>query len=324
MPAEWESHSATWIFWPTSPEQYLYGTAGDFPLVREAFRRLIDVLCVFEPVQVGAAPEAVESVKGILGRRAEVHPIPLDDAWARDAAPTFVKRGASIEAVCWRFTGWGGRFGPVEKDADAARRVAGCMGLTQTFSSLAIEGGAIHSNGDGTILTTLPVLLDNGRNPGESREGLENSLCDTLGARRVIALPAGFDGDDTGGHIDVVAAFSPQGNVLLNDCTDTTDPNHTGTWENRQTLESVGLEIVPVPQPAARFSGDARLAYSYLNFYVCNGAVIVPFFGDSKDDYARGLLAEHFPDREIIPLEARPLYLGGGGIHCVTQQVSSV
>jgi len=321
MPAEWEPHAATWVFWPTGPALYLYGSSRDFAAVNEAFQQLVDVLCAFEPVRVAADPQSVAAATEFLGKRATIVPIPLDDSWARDAAPTFVAADSSMEAVCWKFTGWGGRFCPFGKDAQAAARIAECMDLRRVDARIGIEGGAIHSDGGGTVLTTDPVLSDPGRNPGLTRGEVEEVLRSTLGANRVVSLPVGYNGDDTGGHVDVVAAFSPGGAVFLNDCSDSEDPNAQGSIANRRALENAGCEVIAVPQPEARFSGDDRLAYSYLNFYVCNGAVLVPTFGDRNDNYAQGIFRENFPSREIISIDARPFYLGGGGIHCVTQQV---
>ena len=324
MPAEWEEHEGTVVYWPGKPEQYLYGSASDYSQVTDAFVGLIDIICAFEPVKLGVDPSRVASAAERVGKRAELFQIPLDDAWARDAAPTFLVSGAERAAVCWRYTGWGGRFGPIEKDANAARGVADFLGATPLDTSLALEGGAIHSDGSGTFLTTESVLFDPGRNPGRDRDPLEQELLAIVGGKNLVVLPCGFEGDDTGGHVDVIAAFAPGGVVLTNDCEDSSDPNSLASRKNRKVLSDAGLEIVGVPQPEARFVKGDRLAYSYLNFYVLNGAVLYPVFEDKSDSYAGGLLREHFPDREIIPFDARPFYLGGGGIHCVTQQIPKI
>lgn len=321
FPGEWEPHAATWVFWPTRAEQYLYGGASAFAEVRAAFLRLVDILAAFEPVRVGADPANEEEARSVLGRRAEVVPVPLDDAWARDAAPTFLAGGSAKTAVRWRLTGWGGRFGPCAKDAEAAVRVAAREGATLREGGLALEGGAIHSDGRGTVLTTAAVLHDPGRGAEGAAGQRRERLAAALGAERVLELPAGFAGDDTGGHVDVVAAFSPDGAVLLNDCGEPADPNAAGSRRNAECLRAEEREVVAVPQPEARFAGGDRLAYSYLNFYPCNGAVLVPAFGDRRDGYARGLIAERYPGREPVAMDARPFYLGGGGIHCVTQPV---
>tara|TARA_R100000027_G_scaffold35774_2_gene26281 strand:+ start:9708 stop:10679 length:972 start_codon:yes stop_codon:yes gene_type:complete len=321
MPAEWEPHQGTLIYWPTNPNQYLYGSASDFKNVQDSFLRLVDVVSAHESVYVVADPSSRDEAESILGRRATIHSFPLDDAWARDAAPTIVHDDGGRAAVCWRFTGWGGRFSPIAHDARAAQNAADCLEIPSIVSKLGLEGGGVHSNGQGTLLTTTAVLGDPNRNPGRTFPELQKELALTLGASKVVSLPRGFDGDDTGGHVDVIASFAPDGVVLLNECTDSNDPNIEGSKENRRALTEEKLDVVSVPQPAARFSGGDRLAYSYLNFYPCNGAVIAPSFGDTKDDYFCGLLEEFFPDREIISIDARAFYLGGGGIHCVTQPI---
>jgi len=320
-PGEWERHKATWIFWPTDAGQYLYGGAADFTLIRTSFLRLVDVLSTFEPVRVGVDPAGFEEARSLIGQRAEVFPLPLDDAWARDAAPTFLAGQEEPLAVCWKFTGWGGRFGPFEKDAKAAERIAIREKARVRKPDFAMEGGGILSDGEGTVLSTAPVLRDSGRSGGSEAADRASRLAAILEADRLLELPCGFDGDDTGGHVDVVAAFAPDGSVLLNDCREADDPNAAGTRRNRKYLEEEGREVVPVPQPEARFSGKERLAYSYLNFYPANDCVIVPRFGDRKDDWILGLIAERFPGREPVSMDARPFTLGGGGIHCVTQPV---
>lgn len=320
FPGEWEPHKATWIFWPTSAHQYLYGSGGDFALVQDAFLRLVDILSAFEPVRVGADPSVAEEARRRIGKRALVIEIPLDDAWARDAGPTFLSAEEVSVAVCWKFTGWGGRFQSFGKDASASVRIAEWEHAHRREPDFAMEGGGILSDGAGTVLTTAAVLHDPGR-AGVSVEGRASRLCKILNAMEVLELPAGFSGDDTGGHVDVIASISPDGTILLNSCVDSDDPNHRGTSENLRYLAASRREVVPVPQPRASFSGGSRLAYSYLNFYPANDCLLVPCFGDPGDDYALGLIAERFPGREPIPFEARPFYLGGGGIHCVTQPV---
>lgn len=320
FPAEWERHAATWIFWPTRAENYLYGTKSEMDEVLRAFTLLVDRICAFERVCVVVDPSKEEEARHHLRNRAEIHPIPLDDAWARDAGPTFVINGGRLQAVSWRFTGWGGRFGPVERDARVAAKIAASLEVPCRSSDLAIEGGAIHTDGSGRLLTTQPVLQDPGRNRNRTLAQCGEELRGCLGMDRFLVLPCGFEGDDTGGHVDVIAAFDPAGRILLNHCTDASDANCGAMEANRLYLKEQGCEVVGIPQPEAKFSGDDRLAYSYLNFYVCNDAVILPAFGDRLDPYVRDQMAELYPDRDILSLEARPFYWGGGGIHCVTQQ----
>lgn len=322
FPAEWERHEATVLFWPARAEAYLYGSATAWRDVCDCLVRLADVVSAFERVVVFAHPPGAEEARRQLGARAEVVECPLNDAWARDAGPTIVQTAAGRLAVDWRFTGWGGRFGPCDLDEAAAKRVAAHFQLPMLRPDLACEGGAIHSNGAGTLLTTEVVLLDPGRNPGKSRDGVEAVFEEALGAERVIWLPHGYAGDDTGGHIDVIAAFAGENTVLLLQA-EGEDPNRLRMEENAGVLREVapGLEIIRVPSPPPAFAGENRLPHSYLNFYLLNGGLVLPAFGVAKDRYVADLFREVFPQHEIVPLESRPLYAGGGGIHCVTQQV---
>lgn len=322
FPAEWERHEATVLFWPTRPEAYLYAGRNAWTEVSDCFRRIVDVACAFEPVVVFADPANAPEARSIVGNRATVVACPLNDAWARDAGPTIIHTGGGRLALDWRFTGWGGRFAPYDSDDQAAARVAAHFEIPAERIDLACEGGAIHSNGAGTILTTGVVLMDAGRNPGKSQAEVESRLSCALGAERVIWLPAGFDGDDTGGHIDVIAAFADPGTILLLDAKGD-DPNRPLMEQNARFLANVApeFELLRVPSPTMDYSAGSRLAHSYLNFYMVNGGLLLPTFGDALDDYVTGLMAEIFPQREIVPVESRPLYLGGGGIHCVTQQI---
>ncbi len=321
FPGEWERHKATWVFWPTRAARYPYGSASDFTLVQRTFLRLVDVLSAFEPVRVGVDPSGVEEAAALIGKRAEVYPLPLDDAWARDAAPTFLAGGNESVAVCWKFTGWGGRFGPIEKDARAAEQIAGFEEARVRKPEFAMEGGGILSDGKGVVLTTAAVLRDTGRSGTDGVADRESRLAEILESDSIWELPCGFDGDDTGGHVDVVAAFAEDGSVLLNTCRDPGDPNRGGTERNGRYVEEKGREVVSVPQPEARFSRRDRLPYSYLNFYPANDCLLVPQFGDPRDEAALAGIAERFPNRETVAFDARPFYLGGGGIHCVTQPV---
>ena len=321
FPAEWEKHEATWIFWPTGSEAYLYGKPTDYPLVRDAFVQLIDRIAAFEPVRVVVSPKDMEEARSLLGKRADqLLTLEINDAWARDAAPTFLHTQSGLSALCWTFTGWGGRFRPYDKDAKVAPHLATHMGIPVLSTTFAMEGGGVHSNGEGTLLTTDPVLFDSGRNPQRKKESLRTELQNILGAQKALSLPAVFDGDDTGGHVDVIAAFHPEGMVLLNDCRDAGDPNKESTEQNERYLRGEKKEVVRIPQPEATYSGQDRLAHSYLNFYICNHAVILPSFGSTLDQRVRDQFRELFPHHDIVCVEARPFYWGGGGIHCVTQQ----
>lgn len=320
FPAEWEKHEATWIFWPTRPDAYLYGSPDEYHMVLNSFTRLVDVISAFEPVHVVVSEEKHAEAEYWLKQRATLHVIDIDDAWARDAAPTFITTKKGLTALCWKFTGWGGRFSPFEKDAKVAAQIARMIEVPVISSTMGMEGGGIHSNGKGTLMTTDPVLYDKGRNEFSNKSELQDQLKKTLGANELLSLPGVFHGDDTGGHVDVVAAFHPENLVLLNDCSEREDPNYKSTLLNKEYFLAHQWESVAIPQPPATYTGDSRLAYSYLNFYLCNDALIAPSFGLNLDKRVRDQLQELFPNRDVISLEARPFYWGGGGIHCVTQQ----
>lgn len=329
FPAEWERHAATWIFWPRGAERYLYGTPSDYREVRAGFVRLIDLLAAFEPdVHLVADPSREEEARSAVGARARLHLLPLDDAWARDTAPSFVEEGdnrTELVAVCWRFNGWGERFAPWEKDAAVGPAVASLCGVRAEASSLAWEGGAVATDGAGRLLTTAPVLADPGRLGGHSVEDAAGELRRALGGRELLVLPEGLEGDDTGGHVDQVAAWAPSGVVLVPDAEGLSGEPRRRALANEAFLRERGVETVELPFPDPVVHRGERLAASYLNFYPVNDGLLAPAFGQPrKDERARAILGEHFPDREILAVESRPFLLGGGGLHCLTQPQPAV
>jgi len=331
MPAEWEPHEATWMIWPHDSKHWLYGSAADFESVCDTFARLVDLAAAFEPIRVVVHPGDEERVRSRIGERAELFSLPCNDAWARDILPTFVHEVGADEpgkvvGIDWIFNGWGGKFGPWEEDDRLAGRLAGLLGLGTRRSSLTAEGGALHVNGAGCFLGTKGTWFDPGRNPGWSPERLEGELRRCLGVDRFLWLDHGFEGDDTGGHVDVIAAFAGPERILHAAAATPSDPNDRSFRENvaalRRALESgqPSIDVIEVPTPEPVRRDGIRLPYSYLNFSFLNDAVLLPAFGVPLDRWVRDQFRELFPDREIVSVEARPLYLGGGGIHCVTQQ----
>ena len=329
FPAEWESHAATWIFWPRGADRYLYGSAADYREVRAAFVQLIDVLAAFEPaVELGVDPSREAEARAEVGGRARVHALPLDDAWARDTGPSFVVEGEDppgLVGVCWSFNGWGQRFAPWERDAAVGRAVARLAGARAEESPLAWEGGAVATDGTGRLLTTAPVLEDPGRLGGRSAEETATALQGSLGGRELLVLPEGMEGDDTGGHVDQVAAWAPTGVVLVPEATGLAGEARRRALANEAYLRERGVETVGLPAPDPVLHRGEPLAASYLNFYPVNAGLLVPAFGQpGPDERARAILGEHFPDREIIGIESRPFLLGGGGLHCLTQPQPAV
>jgi agmatine deiminase len=295
---------------------------------RRAYAEVAQAIARFEPVTMVARPELVAMVSLYCGPGISVLPMSHDDSWTRDTGPTFLIDGrGNLAGVDWTFNGWGELYPDHGQDAQMARRILEHVGARRYATSLVLEGGAIHVDGEGTCLVCTPSILDPKRNPGMDRAEIEAELVRFLGVERVIWLPAGLADDETGGHIDNVACFARPGAVLALISDDKADPDYTGLAENLDVLRAATdargrrLEVLTVPQPKPRRRRDGRrLSLSPINFYLANRAVIVPRFGDVADNAACRVLAAAFPDRELVQVDALDIVEGGGGIHCITQQ----
>ncbi|HEX6143339.1 MAG TPA: agmatine deiminase family protein [Geminicoccaceae bacterium] len=324
MPPEWAPHERCWMAWPCREE--IFGPA--FAGARRACAEIARAIARTEPVSMLARPDLIADASLASGRGVSVVPMDYDDAWPRDTAPTFVlDRAGTLAAVDWRFNGYGGRSPKFDQDAALAARIAERLQIERFEAPLVFEGGAVHVDGEGTAIVAAPSVLDPGRSPGRSREDIDQVLGDCLGVDRVIWLEHGFEGDETGGHVDNLACFAAPGKVLALSSRDANDPNHEGLQANVATLKAAEdaqgrtLEVIEVVQPKARHREDGRrLTTSYINFYLANGAVILPMFDDARDDDAYAAVEAAFPEREIVPIDAVDLVHGGGGIHCITQQ----
>ncbi len=324
MPAEWGPHERCWMAWPCRAESW----GGELEAAREAFAAVAKAIAAFEPVTMIANPPEVAAASLACGPGVEVLSLPHDDSWTRDTGPGFVTgAGGRVAGVDWRFTGWGGLVEDFEEDAALAGRVLAHLGLPRYPAPLGFEGGAVHVDGEGTGLTTEAVLLDPKRNPGLGRDQAEAALCAHLGLEKLIWLGRGLEDDDTGGHVDNVACFVRPGVVLLLEAAED-DPNHAVLEDNLQRLRRATdaqgreLEVHRLAQPPRRDRHNGRrLTLSHVNFYLANGALIMPVFEhEETDTAARRGLAQLFPDREIVSIPALDIVEGGGGIHCITQQ----
>lgn len=333
MPPEWAPHEATWLIWPSRASHWLYGRASEFDSVRQTFVRLIDTIGAFEPVRLIVAPGDLDAVPKEVRARAEIVELPVNDAWARDVLPTFVKEVGSgtggvgrLVGIDWSFNGWGEKFPPWEVDDALAGELLSKLAVKRVKSPLNAEGGAIHVNGTGCFMGTEATFFGNGRNENWSRESVESELNRCLGVTDFLWLPFGFSGDDTGGHVDVVAAFASERRILCVACDPSDESNHRPFRENREAVLAFrdragnGFDCVEIPTPPPSFHRGQRLTFSYLNFYLINGGVVLPGFGIPMDLRVRDQFRELFPSREVVSVPASSLYLGGGGIHCVTQQ----
>ena len=333
MPAEWEPHIATWMQFPTG--NFTFGPTGSDSLVRyqQAWAEVANAIAVFEPVLMVCHPNDVFAAQDMLSEGVELFIETIDDAWCRDSGPTFLlDDGGRLGAVDWRFNAWGnGGYLSFENDARVGGVIARASGAVVFDSSMVNEGGGIHVDGRGTVIITETVQLDPDRNPGWTKDQVERELSDRLGTTKVIWLRRGLtkDYDDfgTSGHVDILATFTPAGTVLVHCQDDPTHPDHEVSSELLATLggstDAAGtpLRIIEVPAPVTTHVEDDIVDWSYINHYVCNGAVIMCAFDDPNDDVAAALLADAYPGRQIVRVDARAIFECGGGIHCITQQV---
>lgn len=339
-PAEWEPHRATWLSWPHNPDTW----PGRLDAVEDAFCEIVRAIVPGEAVEINvASPEMADRVRARLsGAGVEAldcvrfRGVPTDDAWVRDHGGIFVFEERPDGAAGWRrrlldfeFDAWGGKYPPWDRDAAVADQMAKISRVEAVQIDRVLEGGAIDGDGQGTILTTEACLLNPNRaRRGEDRSkaGLEALLAETLGARRVLWLGDGIEGDDTDGHIDDLTRFVAPGRVVTVVEPDRQDPNHSVLAENRRRLEGLEdaagrrLEVIELPTPGVVEGPEGRLPASYANFYFANQALLVPVFGVDADAEALAILEAVVGDRPLAPIPSRDLVLGLGAVHCLTQQ----
>lgn len=327
MPAEWERHERTWMAWPSA--WYTVGESESEAMeAYQAWSNVANAIVDFEPITMLVRAQDLEIAREHLDSRVEIELCALDDGWARDIGPTFVKSAAGeVAAIDWVFNGWGaqGSWASWKNDDRVAEHVASLAGVSRIRSSLINEGGGIHVNGSGTVLLTETVQLGEGRNAHLSRAEVEAELHDKLGTNRAIWLRRGLTRDyeefGTQGHVDIVACFANEHTILYHNQTNPDHPDFSVSHEVRRTLEEVGgFELVPVDAPVVLRDEHGFVDYSYINHYICNGAVILCAFGDVNDAKAKRVLERVYPDRQIVLVDARALFARGGGIHCITQQ----
>lgn len=324
MPAEWCRHARCWMAWPV--RESLWGDR--LTAAYEAFADVAQSIAEFEPVTMVAAPKAVADVSVYCGHGVGCMPMAHDDSWMRDIGPTFLTDASGhLAGVDWAFNGWGGRYSPYDQDARLAGDLLDRLGIMRFASDLALEGGAFHTDGAGTLLVTEAVLGDPARIGSRERAEVERILREMLGVTTVIWLGEGLVGDDTGGHVDNIACFVRPGVVMALSSRDRRDANYKTLQDNLARLRAARdangreLEVIEVYQPSARKGAKGqRLPLSYINFYPANGAVILPGFLDAMDEPAYYAVQRAFPERTVLTVPALDIVEGGGGIHCITQQ----
>jgi agmatine deiminase len=323
VPAETEPHERTLIGWPTEARRdQLWHDQLD--AARDVHALVAHAIARFEPVTLVVDPSEAEDAMGQVGHRAiDVVAEPIDDSWLRDSGPVVAVDGAGgRDALCFRFTGWGGTFTPFDRDATIAPRLAARLGLPAYEVGIAGEGGAVVVDGEGVVVTTERCLLNPNRNPVLARGEIDAALRRALGSDVVIWLPDGIAEDaGTDGHVDNVVSFFAPRRCLLQGCDDPSNPNHEIAATNRKLLERAGVEVTEVPVLPYAEVGGQRMPVPYVNLYPVNGAVVVPVTGHAADADVLDLVSACFEDREVLGVPGGVLAFGGGGVHCITQPV---
>ena len=347
MPAEFEKHSGTYIIWPERPDNWRNGAKP----AQKVFAEVATVIGKYEPVTMIVSNEQYSNVRNLLPSYVRVVEMSNNDSWVRDCGATFlVNDKGNRRAVDWEFNAWGGLFDGLYFPWDDDDKIASKMCELESVDSyrtdnFVLEGGSIHVDGEGTVMVTEECLLSEGRNPHMTKEEIGNKLCEYLNCEKVLWIPRGIYNDETNGHVDNMCNFVKPGEVVLAWTDDENDPqyersveaynylvNETDAKGRKLTVhkllipspilitaeESQGVDAVDGTLP--RQEGD-RMAASYVNYYTGNGFIALPVFGDKNDENAVKVLSELYPDRKIETIYAREILLGGGNIHCITQQV---
>lgn len=326
MPAEWAKHERTWMAWPSAG--YTLGdTEADRLEARQTWANVANAIIEFEPVTMLCEPADLELATAFLDPRVALVECALNDAWMRDIGPTFVKDSTgALKAVNWIFNGWGAQsWAQWDKDSLVAAEIAELAEVERIDSWLINEGGGIHVNGAGVVLLTETVQLGQGRNAGKTKDEVEAEIHRLLGTTTAIWIERGltrdYDEFGTRGHIDIVACFADENTILFHDQQDPNHPDFEISREVHATLAAAGdFKVVGVPAPALLHDDEGPVDYSYINHYIVNGGVILCAFDDENDVKAKAILEQAYPGREVVLVDARPLFARGGGIHCITQQ----
>ncbi|GAC50759.1 agmatine deiminase family protein [Gordonia aichiensis] len=336
MPAETAPHERVWMAFPRA-NTTLAESAADAETAYAAWSTVANTVAEFEPVTIVVDPTEVARARALLSGEVTIVEAPLDDAWMRDIGPTFVvDENGQLGAVAWTFNGWGAQeWAEWTNDRQIGRFVAGQAGVPVVSSMLVQEGGAIHVDGEGTVLVTETVQLDPYRNPYATHQTIEAELERTLGAQKVIWVPRGLTRDyerfGTRGHIDMVATIPSPGTLLLHHQPNPDHPDHAVTKGLREffahTTDAAGRtwNIVDLPAPATIRDSEGFVDYSYINHLVVNGGVVACGYGEPEADaQAAEILESVYPGRRVVTIDAREILARGGGIHCITQQQPAV
>lgn len=336
MPAEWEKHSATLLIWPSNPDTW----PGDrLNRVEKVYLKIIKSLSEFEQILLLVENNEVLSrvlklfkAEGIDDKQVLIKVYPVNDIWARDCGPIFVRDKNESIITDWEYNAWGEKYPPWDSDNKIPCFISEIFGVKKISTNMVLEGGSIDVNGVGDLLTTESVLLNSNRNPDLNKTEIERNLKNYLGAENIIWLKSGLAGDDTDGHIDDLTRFLNEDTVLTMVCEDEDDVNYKALHENLEILQSatlksggkLNIETLPLPKTkieGTTVDGSEFVPASYANFYLANGCVLVPLYDERYNRQALYLFDKYFADREIIGIDCADLIWGQGSIHCITQQL---
>jgi len=325
MPAEGSPHAGCWMAWPKRAALW----SGYFEAALDDYARVANAIGRFEPVTMVVDPAQQADARTRCGPKIRMVALPVDDSWLRDSGPTYVLHPDGRRAACcFTFNAWGAKYHPYDQDALVGARIAEFTGDTVFRSALVVEGGGFFSDGEGTLITAETCVLNPNRNPGVTKAAAEAELRAMLGVRKVIWVPGDITETETDGHVDGYLAYIKPGSLLFEEVRDPADPRYRLMKENRRVLEletdarGRAFELVPIAEaPPSAIPVDARTyCRSYVNFYLANGAVIVPAYGIAEDAEVFDTLKRVYADRQVVPVKVGALFRGGGGIHCITQQ----
>lgn len=343
MPAEWSKHSATQLHWPSNIETW---PDSRLKKVEEVYLNIIEPLHEYEPIVLLhdtrlSKDYLIEKLhsRSINLSSVTIHSIPINDVWARDCGPIFIKlqKESSEEYAItdWEYNAWGGKYPPYDSDNALPKWFSDRFDIPCFKTGMVLEGGSIDTNGDGILLTTESVLLNPNRNPDLTKSQIEQRVIDYLGVEKIIWLKRGLAGDDTDGHIDDLSRFLNENTILTMVTEDESDVNFSALQENLRILKGAQnqfgepFQIVTLPLPQTRIvdqtvDGSQFVPASYANFYIANGVVMVPLYDERFDEMAMDLFREFFPDRDVVGVDCTDLVWGQGSIHCITQQLYGI
>ncbi|SVA79784.1 uncharacterized protein METZ01_LOCUS132638 [marine metagenome] len=325
MPGEWEKHTCCWMAWPARVDLW--------PNIEATIKSYADVanaIAEFEPVNLLVLPSMLDDAKAYLSKNVEIIEMSIDDSWTRDSGPNFLINDSGLLAgSTWEFNAWGDKFRPYDQDALMGSRILDLVGADEYTSKMIAEGGGITVDGEGTVITTESCFPNKNRNPHLTKKEIESELCRTLGASKVIWIPGDPDETGTDGHIDGIAAFIEPGRILVEINPDSSDPHYLVGQNNVKALKNIKDAKGRTLEIDFIYEGDYSVlefdeCRSYINSYLANGAVIVPGYNHERDHLAVETYQKIYPDREVVQIQISDIAIGGGGIHCITQQQSNI